>query len=101
MTATTQSTFNQVRVTLVEKDSLRAMATVKIGDVMYLTGIRVIEGRNGLFISMPSKKSPSGEYDIYFPANKAMRDQLQEEILKAYHIEAKTAGKGGNDESFG
>jgi stage V sporulation protein G len=80
--------FNQVRINIVEKDSLRAMATVKVLDAMYLTGIRVIEGKNGLFISMPSKKSPAGEYqDIYFPASKAMRDELQALILSAYKQE--------------
>lgn len=100
-TKTPDAIFNQVCISIVEKDSLRAMATVKIGEVMYLTGIRVIEGRNGLFVSMPSKKSPSGEYqDIYFPASKAMRDELQAAILKAYHEEAKTSEKGGNDGGF-
>ncbi len=87
--STTTPMFNQVRISIVEKDSLRAMATVKVLDAMYLTGIRVIEGKNGLFISMPSKKSPAGEYqDIYFPASKAMRDELQTLVLAAYKQES-------------
>ena len=88
MQTTTIPMFNQIRVSLFEKDSLRAIATAKVLDTVYLTGIRVIEGKNGLFISMPSKKSPAGEYqDIYFPANKAMRDELQGLILSAYKQE--------------
>lgn len=79
------SAFSSIRVSIVEKDSLKAMATVKIADLFFITGIRVIEGKKGLFVSMPSKKSTNGEYqDIAFPANKASRDELQELVLKAY-----------------
>ncbi len=82
--------FSQVRISLFERDSLRAIATVKVADAVYLTGIRVIEGKNGLFVSMPSKKDKGGEYqDIYFPASKAMRDALQAVVLEAYKAEQK------------
>ena len=93
------SNFSQVRITLLEKDSLRAMASVKVADVFYVTGLRVIEGRNGLFVSMPSKKLPSGEYqDIAFPASKAVRDEIQNLILDAYHREAGVGANPRNEE---
>ena len=80
--------FDQVRVSLFEKDSLRALATVKVHDAIFLTGLRVVEGKNGLFLSMPNRKTAAGEYqDIYFPANKATRDQLQALVLEAYKKE--------------
>jgi stage V sporulation protein G len=81
--------FTQIRISVVEKDSLRAIATVKVADAVYLTGLRVIEGKNGLFVAMPTRKDKAGEYlDIYFPASKAMRDELQAFVLDAYRKEA-------------
>lgn len=80
--------FTQIRVTLIEKDSLRATATCKVAGAIYLTGIRVIEGKNGLFISMPSNKSSAGEvHDVYFAASRDIREALQEEVLKEYRKE--------------
>lgn len=80
--------FTQIRVSLIEKETLRAMATCKVAGAIYLTGIRVIEGRNGLFITMPSKKNSNGEaVDVFFAASKTIRDDLQEAILQAYRVE--------------
>jgi stage V sporulation protein G len=84
----TNSLFTQVRVSLFEKDSLRALATVKVADAIYLTGLRVIEGKNGIFVAMPTRKDKGGEYqDIFFPTSKAMRDELQKLVLEAYKNE--------------
>ena len=83
--------FSQVRISIVEKDSLRAIASCKVSDVLYITGLRVVHGRNGLFVTMPANKGKDGEYhDIYFPASKEMRAQLQATILEAYHKEKGT-----------
>lgn len=77
--------FSQARVSLFLKDSLRALVSVKVHDAIYLTGLRVIEGKNGLFVAMPNRKTGDGDYqDIYFPASKAMRDELQNFVLEAY-----------------
>jgi len=48
----------------------------------------VIEGSNGLFIAMPSKQSPSGEYrDTVHPLNTETREQISSAILAAYEKE--------------
>ena len=52
--------FSNVRVTPFEKDSLRGLASVKVGDAVFLTGLKVVMGKNGLFVGMPqAKKNPS------------------------------------------
>jgi stage V sporulation protein G len=85
--------FNNIRINLISKESLRALVTVKVADLLYLTGIRVIDGKKGLFVSMPSKKETSGDYkDIFFPASRDIRDQLQAAILEAYHGALAKAG---------
>jgi stage V sporulation protein G len=83
-----ESIFSQIHVSLFKKDALRALVSCKVADAVYLTGLRVIEGKSGLFVSMPSRKTTMGEYqDIYFPASKAMRDELQAAVLEAYSVE--------------
>lgn len=73
------------RVTVFEKDSLRGFASIKVGGAFFITGIRIIEGKNGLFISFPAQKNKDGEYqDVAFPASKAVREETQKLVLKAY-----------------
>lgn len=78
--------FSSVRVVLAQKENLKGMATVKVADAIYLTGLRIIEGKRGLFVSMPAKKEPNGDYkDIYFPASLELRNHLQDLILAEYY----------------
>ena len=90
--------FHQVRVSLFEKDTLRGLATVKVLDLVYLTGLRIVEGKAGLFVSMPNRRTAGGEYqDVFFPANKARRDELARLVLAAYYKEAKTTAEAVNE----
>jgi len=89
LNAQATSLFTEVRVHIIDKDSLKALASCKVADTIFLTGLRVVEGKNGLFVAMPNRKTGSGEYqDIYFPANKTSRDELQSLVLAAYNAEA-------------
>jgi stage V sporulation protein G len=98
---TNTAPFSNIRINLVTKESLRAMASVKVADVLFLTGIRVIDGKKGLFVSMPSKKETSGDYkDIFFPASREIRDQLQASILEVYHAVLAKAGAGEDQQGL-
>ena len=89
------SVFSKVKINLFEKDSLRGFASVCVADSFYVTGIRIIEGKNGFFISMPSRKNAEGEYlDICFPASKPFRDELTGAVLDAYDKELVVVVKG-------
>jgi stage V sporulation protein G len=78
--------FSDFRITMINKESLRALASCKIADAVLLNGMRVVEGSKGLFVSMPSRKDKSGEYqDVFFPVNRDIRQRLQEEILCRYN----------------
>ena len=51
-----------------------------------LKGIKVIEGRNGVFVAMPSRRKENGEFDdIAHPINKRFRTKLQAAVLEEYH----------------
>jgi len=81
--------ISKIRVHIMEKDSLRAIVSILFAETFYMTGIRVINGSKGMFVSMPSREINKGgakEYqDIYFPASKDVRDELSKAILEAYY----------------
>lgn len=80
-------TITDVRVRIVKKDDskLKAVASVTFDDCFVVHDIKVIEGQDKLFIAMPSRKTPEGEFkDIAHPINTSTREALEAEILKRY-----------------
>ena len=64
---------------------MKALASITLDDEFVVHDIKVIEGDNGLFIAMPSRKSPDGEYrDIAHPINSDMRYRMQSMVLAEY-----------------
>lgn len=82
--------ITDVRIRMISKEGkMKAVASITIDSVFVVHDIKVIEGEKGLFIAMPSRKNPDGEYrDIAHPINSETRDALQTLILKAYEEEA-------------
>lgn len=78
--------ITDIRVRVVSKDSkMKAVVSVTFDDAFVVHDIKVIEGEKGLFIAMPSKKTPDGEYrDIAHPIHADMRAMLQDAILDSY-----------------
>ena len=75
----------RVRIVKTDKSKIKASASITIDDCFVVHDIKVIEGREGLFISMPSRKTPDGEYkDIVHPINTQTREQIRDAILEAY-----------------
>lgn len=64
---------------------LKAYVTVTLDNCFVVHNIKVIHGRSGTFIAMPSRKTKSGEYkDVAHPINSEFRARMQESILTAY-----------------
>lgn len=64
---------------------MKAIVSVTFDNEFVVHDIKVIEGQNGLFIAMPSRKTPDGEFkDIAHPINTDTREKIQNSILKAY-----------------
>ena len=86
--------ITDVRIRLVSKEDskLKAVASITIDECFVVHDIKVIEGKEGYFISMPSKKTPDGEYrDIVHPINTETREKIIEEVLKVYEKTEKEA----------
>ena len=74
---------------IIDDDSkMKGSASVIIDDCFKITGIKVIEGKNGLFLSMPSRVLPDGTHrDIVYPINTETREMFNDVILKAFEEE--------------
>ena len=80
--------ITEIRVTLRSEDRLKGFANVTFDDAFVVRGLKIIQGNNGYFVSMPSRKRPDGSYqDIAHPVTKEMRQLLEQRILEAYELE--------------
>lgn len=76
-----------VTVRKIEKEGsrMRGIASILLDDSFAVHDIRIIEGDNGLFIAMPSRKTATGGYrDIAHPINPDARKQLEDAIITEY-----------------
>lgn len=78
---------SELRIRKVTGDSkLRAYVTVTFDGCFVVHNVKIIEGKTGLFIAMPSKKTANGEYkDIAHPISPEFRTALQKRILAEYN----------------
>lgn len=64
---------------------LKAYVTVTFDDCFVIHNVKVIEGKTGMFIAMPSRKTKAGDYkDIAHPICPDFRTKLQDVIVKSY-----------------
>ncbi|MBD5560089.1 MAG: septation regulator SpoVG [Clostridia bacterium] len=64
---------------------MKAVASITFDDMFVVHDIKIIEGSRGLFVDMPSRRAPNGEYkDIAHPINSETRLRIQAVILEAY-----------------
>ena len=81
--------ITDVRVRLLKREEgkLKAVASIIIDNDFVVHDIKVIEGNDGCFIVMPSRKANDGEYrDIAHPLKTEVREDLKTKILAAYEV---------------
>ena len=68
-----------------ENSRMKAIAAVTLDAAFVVTGIRLIQGDDKMFLAMPSRKVAEDEYDdIAHPVNKETRDMFEEVLFDAY-----------------
>lgn len=76
----------QVRKILTENSKLKAVASITIDDCFAIHDIKIIDGPNGVFVAMPSRKVGDGDYkDIAHPTNTETRNEIITLILDKYN----------------
>ncbi|MGI6345119.1 MAG: septation regulator SpoVG [Bacillota bacterium] len=79
-------TVTDVRIRKINTEGrMKAIVSITFDDEFVVHDVRVVEGNNGLFVAMPSRKTPDGEFrDIAHPINSKMRERVQAAVLEAY-----------------
>ena len=68
-----------------DEGKMKAIVSVTFDDVFVVHDIKIIQGTDKLFVAMPSRKTPDGEYrDIAHPINAETREMLQSKIIEKY-----------------
>lgn len=77
--------ITDVRVYPVRDEKVRAFISIVFDRCFMVNDIKVIQGKDGLFVSMPSRKRKSGEFkDVAHPLNSETRKWVEERILGVY-----------------
>jgi stage V sporulation protein G len=85
--------ITEVRITLRNEEKLKAFASITFDDCFVVRGLKVINGSQGYFVSMPSRKRKDGSYqDVAHPINNEMRKKIEDKVLDAFENELNKTG---------
>lgn len=83
--------ITEIKVHPVNEEKLKAYVSIVLDDCFVIRDIKIIEGHEGLFVAMPSKKRKDGQFkDIAHPLNKETRELFEQQIFESYQAEIKT-----------
>ena len=72
------------------ESSLKAFADIAVNEALLIKGIRIVESKQGLFVSMPREKAKDNRwYESVRCLSPQIKDQIADEVLAAYHSESK------------
>ena len=82
-------TITDVKCTAFESDNLKGIANVTFDDCFVVSGVKIMDGNNGLFVSMPNYKAlKDGQeefHDICFPTTAEFREEFNNAVMDAYN----------------
>ena|SRR4051794_23639033 len=77
--------ITEVKVFPIQEEKLKAFVSIVFDHCFMVNDIKIIQGRDGLFISMPSRKKKNGEFkDVAHPLNNETRRMIEEQVLAEY-----------------
>lgn len=83
-----QMKITKVTLRPVAMNKVCAIASIVIDDAFVIHDLRVVNGDKGLFVAMPSRKLPNGDFrDICHPINSEARDMIQQAVLEQFATE--------------
>ncbi|MCL1975132.1 MAG: septation regulator SpoVG [Firmicutes bacterium] len=72
---------------LLSEGKMKAIVSITLDNAFVVHDVKVVDGQNGLFVAMPSRKTPTGEFrDIAHPISQEARDTIQKKVLEAYQL---------------
>ncbi len=86
--------ITEVKVFALNEERLKAYVTITIDNCFVIRDLKIINGNNGLFVAMPSKKRKDGQFkDIAHPLNNETREHIENKVFEVYEIELKKMGQ--------
>src|SRR3954463_4768536 len=77
--------ITEVKVFPIQEEKLKAFVSIVFDHCFMINDIKIIRGRDGLFISMPSRKKKNGEFkDVAHPLNNETRRMIEDRVLGEY-----------------
>ncbi|HTL69747.1 MAG TPA: SpoVG family protein [Candidatus Eisenbacteria bacterium] len=77
-----------VDIRKVNGENLKAFADLRLGGCAVIKGFSVMNGRNGLFVSMPRRQGKDGRwFEIFSPDNEEFKAVIQDKVMEAYDRE--------------
>lgn len=77
--------ISEVKVFPIHEEKLKAFVSIVFDQCFMVNDIKIIQGRDGLFISMPSRKKKNGEFkDVAHPLNNETRRMIEDRVLGEY-----------------
>lgn len=88
--------ITEIRITLREDEKLKAFASITLDGMLVVRGLKIIEGANGTFVAMPSRRRKDGTFqDVAHPINRDTREWLEAAVITAYKEERARIAAGG------
>lgn len=90
--------ITEVKIFPVNEERLKAYVSITIDNCFVVRDLKIIQGPNGLFVAMPSKKRKDGQFrDIAHPLNQETRAEIEDIIFDAFENEVKAMGDSLSD----
>jgi stage V sporulation protein G len=90
--------ITEVKVFPIQEEKLKAFVSIVFDHCFMVNDIKIIQGRDGLFISMPSRKKKNGEFkDVAHPLNNETRRMIEEKVLSEYDRALQDRGEAPAD----
>jgi stage V sporulation protein G len=85
--------ITEVKIFPINEERLKAYVSITIDNSFVVRDLKIIQGPNGLFVAMPSKKRKDGQFrDIAHPLNQDTRDEIEDLIFDAFEKEVRAMG---------
>jgi len=73
--------ITEIRVSISDDKKVKAYVSVTFDSILVIHGIKILDGKKGIFVAMPSKRVGDKFKDLVHPLNTDFRKLIQEKIL--------------------
>jgi stage V sporulation protein G len=85
--------ITEVRVSVSDDRNVKAYASITFDNILVVHGIKILDGKKGIFVAMPSKRAGEKFKDLVHPLNTEFRKQIQDTVLAEYSKVSKEDNK--------